>query len=563
MDDTTRHTLETTLSERDRVVFGLTTGGGDELLDFLCEHLVLGAEADFALVGELNGLNWDRINTLATRAREGPIETFGYSLDGSPCHNVIRDKYYAFPSDLAAHFPNHQFLNRVGAQAYVGYRLQDASERPLGVLVAVYQRPLTTPEIDRYLRLLEAWTDRAGAELARRRALTDLQSVFAVTGPTGRDALRVATMNLSKALGTAGAYVARRVEGGGYETCALYFQDGFYPAVALSESDLNTRLLSEARSSRGAHPIARSLPDLRNLIGRELLHGDRTIGGIGLLDDQGILGDPEINPVFEAFSHRVRLELERLEVEDARLKAERILTTAQHRDSMEFLVGAVSHDLNNVLTAAASNVQLLDADLDGEQADIAADLDLALTRASELARELLVLSGRRSRSRSILDWGQLVGDVIRMVRVVIPADCELVTALPPRPLYVRGDSAQLNHVVLNLFSNAVQALMGPGRIRFSLRPEPLSALAEPAIVRPSNLGQAFGCLEVEDTGVGIHSADVPRIFEPYYTTKANGQGMGLSAIRGILQSHGGGLSVRSALNQGTTFQIFLPLSEEG
>ncbi len=220
------------------------------------------------------------------------------------------------------------------------------------------------------------------------------------------------------------------------------------------------------------------------------------------------------------------------------------------------LAGGIAHDFNNLLTVINGRCQLLLARLAG-QAESLRDVGLILEtgeRAARMTRQLLTFSRRQDFTPVDVDLGALVGEMRKMLLALLGPGIELVTELGERLPAVRSDASQLEQVVLNLAVNARDAMPAGGRLLVATR----LAGSEELVRRGVPAGGRYLCLAVSDTGCGMDEATRARIFEPFYTTKEQGTGLGLSTVDGIVRQSGGIIRVDSAPGAGTSFAIYLP-----
>jgi PAS domain S-box-containing protein len=220
------------------------------------------------------------------------------------------------------------------------------------------------------------------------------------------------------------------------------------------------------------------------------------------------------------------------------------------------LAGGIAHDFNNLLTVINGRCQLLLARLAGQDESLR-DVGLILEtgeRAARMTRQLLTFSRRQEFTPSDVDLNQLVGEMRKMLIALVGPGSELVCELGARLPQVRSDASQLEQVVLNLVVNARDAMGGKGRLVISSRLAPGEELASRGVPAVG----MFLCLAVADNGCGMDEATRARIFEPFYTTKAQGTGLGLSTVDGIVRQSGGFIRVDSRPGAGTSFSIYLP-----
>jgi len=245
-----------------------------------------------------------------------------------------------------------------------------------------------------------------------------------------------------------------------------------------------------------------------------------------------------------------------------RRKSEEALRQGQKLESLGVLAGGIAHDFNNLLTAILGNIQLAQMELE-ETSTIAPSLEsaaLAALKASDLTKQMLAYSGKGRFVIKPHDLNQVVHDMTKLLRVSIhkkiALEFDLATSLPP----IEADSAQLQQVLLNLVTNASDA-MEEKEGTLSIRTRCLS-LDEEGLNRelPTQalLPGPFVILEVSDTGCGISPEVMERIFDPFFTTKSTGRGLGLSAMLGILKGHHAGIAIDTELGRGTTFRIYFP-----
>jgi two-component system cell cycle sensor histidine kinase/response regulator CckA len=186
----------------------------------------------------------------------------------------------------------------------------------------------------------------------------------------------------------------------------------------------------------------------------------------------------------------------------------------------------------------------------------------AARSAADLTRQLLVYAGRGQGTLRPVQLDGLIEQSMRLHAATARAGIELSAELDSKAHWIHADAGQVQQVVGNLLTNALEALgESPGRVEVRTRFEQLDARA---LARFAHEGRAkpgsFIVLEVEDTGAGIDAARLSRIFEPFYTSKFTGRGLGLASVLGIVRSHRAALHVRSAPGQGSIFEIAWPLA---
>lgn len=241
------------------------------------------------------------------------------------------------------------------------------------------------------------------------------------------------------------------------------------------------------------------------------------------------------------------------------LAAEEGRMQTQKLESLGLLAGGIAHDFNNLLTVVSASLSLAEVHA-AQGAPVAEELataSLAVRRATVLTRQLLAYAGRGPSVRAPLDLNQVVSAMGELLAVSVPRkvklERQLEAGLPP----VMGDDAQLQQVVMNLITNAAEAI-GDADGTVTLRTSTETLGAPPAdVVGEAPLGRVVK-LTVSDTGAGMSPEVKARLFDPFFSTKGPGRGLGLAALLGILRAHGGAIGLTSAPGRGTTFSSYLP-----
>ncbi|MEZ5317941.1 MAG: GAF domain-containing protein [Vicinamibacterales bacterium] len=247
-------------------------------------------------------------------------------------------------------------------------------------------------------------------------------------------------------------------------------------------------------------------------------------------------------------------------------QAEERLREAQKMDSLGVLAGGLAHDFNNLLAAALGNLSLAEDTL-GAASPVGTELAearRALERGAVLTQQMLAYAGKGRTMTQRIDLNRAVLDITRLLASLQPRHVQLRCDLAQAEVHVQADSAQVSQLLLNLAHNAWDAIGSrPGRVVFSTRTAsldaPRAAARIPGHVVPPGRYAVVTC---EDDGSGMAPEILARIFDPFFSTKPTGHGLGLSAALGIVRSHGGDVIVQSDPGRGTTFEIWLPAAEE-
>jgi len=250
-------------------------------------------------------------------------------------------------------------------------------------------------------------------------------------------------------------------------------------------------------------------------------------------------GTQRIIAIIRDMSDRKRLEAEILRSEKLR--------------SVGVLAGGIAHDFNNILTAILGNISLLQATLaaDDSAAEHLNEVEKASQRARELTRQLLTFSRGGDPVRKPFHPEPLIRECATLALRGRASACEFSFA--PNLVPVDGDEGQIGQVLRNLVINASQAMDGSGTVRIS---------AENRTVRDGEVHTLaagnYLAVAIADNGVGISEKHRLRIFDPYFTTKRDGRGLGLAVSHSVVANHHGSITVDSQVGQGSVFTVYLP-----
>ncbi len=237
------------------------------------------------------------------------------------------------------------------------------------------------------------------------------------------------------------------------------------------------------------------------------------------------------------------------------------LSQIQKMETLGALASGIAHDFNNILTAIVGHATLA-AEITPQEHPATENLQQiqqSCRRATDLVQRILSFSRRGPKQRANLDLGELVAEVIPLLRASIPSTIKVDVSIAHSELTVQANATDLQQVVLNLSGNAAHAMRERGG-SLQIAVEPVN-LSRPRKATVGTLGVGrYLCLRVSDTGTGIPAPVLARMFEPFFTTKPTGEGtgLGLSIILGIVLAHGGAIEVTTEMGRGTTFNVFLP-----
>jgi nitrogen-specific signal transduction histidine kinase/CheY-like chemotaxis protein len=229
------------------------------------------------------------------------------------------------------------------------------------------------------------------------------------------------------------------------------------------------------------------------------------------------------------------------------------LRDSQKMEAVGRLAGGVAHDFNNILGIISGHAELLESNAPGQAERARAEKIISATeKASSLTRQLLAFGRKQVMSLRLLDLSAVLEGLTSMVDCLMGAEVQISIQAKKNLGLVRADQSQLEQVIMNLATNAREAMPEGGTLTITIDEYECDG---------DQLGPPVGeyiCFSVSDTGVGMTEETQARIFEPFFTTKTGGSGLGLSTVYGIVKQIGGYIQVNSAPQQGATFSICLP-----
>ena len=248
--------------------------------------------------------------------------------------------------------------------------------------------------------------------------------------------------------------------------------------------------------------------------------------------------------------------------EAERIEHERRILQIQKAESLGVLAGGIAHDFNNLLTAMLGNANLARFDLPPESPlhHPLTQIENAATRAAVLCQQMLAYAGRSPLSVEEVDLNALIGETRQLLQVSIgkkvQVDLQLAKSLAP----IKATPAQIQQVIMNLTLNASEAIGDKdGCITIKTETKQMGSAELNDVFRAPSLPTGrYVMFEIQDTGCGIQAENLSRIFEPFYTTKFTGHGLGLAAAMGIVKAHKGAIHAVSRLGVGSTFRVLFP-----
>jgi PAS domain S-box-containing protein len=518
-----------------RALVEATAVTGERFFDTLVVDLTRSLGVRHALVGEVDPADPERLKVLAV-AWDGKLGArYTYDLAGTPCQGVVRAGELAYyPSGVAQLFPDEGLIRR-GAEAFMGVPLVAPDGARIGALVVLHDGPID--ERKEPAAILRIFAGRAAAELTALRG----EALARERDNMLRYALHAARMV------TFDVDLVRRVGAWSDGAAELLGRteatfDGSFPALLDCIVPEDRPRLAEANDAICAGRLTRVDLSFRVALpgGRERWIQERGTVATGP-DGRGV----RLSGVMADVTERRRLEEQ--------------LQQSQKMDAIGRLAGGIAHDFNNLLTVIRSYGQLAEEALDERHPvrELVTPICEAADRGAALTRQLLAFARRQVIQPRLVDPGELVAALGRLLRRLLGDSVDLQLDLAVGAWPVRIDPGQLEQVLVNLAVNGRDAMPAGGTLVIEVRNAVLGPdEAAERLLRPGE----HVLVRVRDRGAGMDEATARRAFEPFFTTKGpdHGTGLGLATCHGIVAQAGGAIWIDSAPAQGTTVSILLP-----
>ena len=458
------------------------------------------------------------------------------ALRGTPAAEVVGAGAMIVASDVQHAYPEDASLRTLQVEGHGAAPLLGVGGEVIGVVGVMTRKPISHPES--VLSILQVFALRTAAEIERQWSEARFVGVFEFAP----DALLMVS-------GAGRVVMANRIaeEMLGYPREAL---------LQLKVEDLvpeaERRGHAELRATFTAQDRPRQMGGARSQLWALKKDGSRLPVEISLSPVHTAEGTLVIVAIRDV-SARVRAERQRAQLEDQ-------LREAQRLESLGTLAGGIAHDFNNLLAAIVANVGLARQEVASGDPIVESldEIATASARAAGLVRQILTFSQRHPTEPTITSIRAVLEEVLRLLRATIPVGIQLVLDIAPDVPSVLLDPTQLHQVLMNLGTNAWQAIpRKAGIVSFHLDAVDVDGDAAPVAGMVSG---RYARIRVTDDGAGMQAATRQRIFEPFFTTKdvGKGTGLGLAVVHGIVAEHGGSILVDSVPDHGTSFSVYLP-----
>jgi two-component system cell cycle sensor histidine kinase/response regulator CckA len=520
----------------------LTTGvaylRGEAFYRYLSEQVskLLGEPIGF--ISKVVGADHDRVRIIALCVDGHATPGVEFNLAGTPCADALERGVIVIPEGAQQAFPSAGVFAELKVSGYAAVALRDSTGGVMGNVGVMSRAPLREPgQVESILRLFAV---RIAREMEREAADWKFRDLFEYS-PDGNVIVNQAGII---------TMVNRQAESMfGYSRQELVGQT---LEILLPQAD-------RPGHDRLRHGYVRD-PQTRSMgASRRDLHALRKDGTVFPVDIS-------LNPLHSDEGMQVVAAVRdvsaRVQDQEQRKALEAQLVQAQKMEAVGTLAGGIAHDFNNILSAIIGNVVLAREDV-GANSPVLQSLDeilVASRRARDLVGQILAFSRQQRNEVSPVALPSVVGEVIALLRGTLPAGVEITSRHSAGLPDILADATHVHQILMNLCTNAIQAVGREGRIDIEIEDVLLDERTRPVgtDLKPGR----YVRLAVRDNGTGMDEQTCRRVFEPFFTTKdvGKGTGLGLSVVHGIVRSYGGAIMVRSSPGAGSTFVLHFPAS---
>ena len=511
---------------------GAPAAGSVAFFRSLVKDLAKALDVTYAFLAEFNDGGESQAHTVAVWANGKFSENFTWNMADSPGKDILKNRLPSWGSDIQDHYPDDIHLKNWGVHSYMGSPLFNSVGQIIGIMVTMDHRPLRKLQLAE--SILGVFAARAASELERKRA---------------EEALRD--------------------------------NEERYRAIAENAYDLIFEIQPDGAflylSPSCQAVLGYQLDELSNHNFFELIHPDERIGlmteyerKIRNLEDWQMLCqlrhhsgewrwfESHMKPFRTTLGNLVAVVVSRDITEQRRLEEERLRATKL--ESIGILAGGIAHDFNNILTAVFANIglaKMLSAKSEGSLIPSITErlsaAEKACLRARDLTKQLLTFAQGGTPVKNQASISRFINETADFALRGSNVRCDL--HFPDDLWPVEVDEGQMSQVIHNLIINADHAMPEGGIMHI----EANNTTLDDNSGLPLKPG-TYVCVSISDQGIGISQEHLPKIFDPYFTTKQKGSGLGLATAYSIINRHEGHITVTSELQVGTTFTIFLPAS---
>ncbi len=247
-------------------------------------------------------------------------------------------------------------------------------------------------------------------------------------------------------------------------------------------------------------------------------------------------------------------------IEEEKLKLEMQHMHSQKLESLGVLAGGIAHDFNNLLTVIQGNADLalMFTGADDKAYTFLKNIEISTSKAADLTKQMLAYSGKGQFIVEVIELEKLILDSTALLKTVISKKVKLSFNLNPASII--GDKTEIRQLIMNLVTNAAEAMgskSGSIAIETGTKQMSQEELFSPQFPDEKQAGN-YAYLKVSDSGFGMNYKTLSKIFDPFFSTKFTGRGLGLAATMGIVKGHQGVIKVDSTIYEGSTFEVLIP-----
>src|SRR5581483_7902301 len=533
-DVTERKRSEETLKH---IGLGVSSTTGEEFVRSLVKQLSKALQSDFSFVLEMARKGDENACTLVI-AEHGTIRSkMNYKLANTACEEALKKGFRAYPRDVREAFPKDDVLKELGAQSFVAMPLNDHKGRTVGLMGVIDTKVMDNMQIAE--STLQIFAARAAAEIERKRFEEDLNAE--------KERLAVTLRSIGD------GFIATDVEGNIVMVNNVAERlTGWKQEQVLSKPLVEVFNILNERTRKPSQAIVERIIETGSVVG--------SASHAVVVSREGIERLIEISaaPIRDKRNSKLGVVLVFRDItEKEHLEAER--RKAEKLESLGVAAGGIAHDFNNLLTAIIGNLSLslISIPVGEENHDRLITAKKASLRAQELAQQLLTFAKGGAPIKKTASVGQLINETVSFS--LRGSNIRSDFTLPDNLWPVEIDAGQISQVVNNLTINAEQAMPAGGTLR--VRCENFQLIEESAALSPLRPGK-YVKVTVTDEGIGIPEEYLKKIFDPYFTTKPKGSGLGLATSYSIVKNHEGIITVESKVGVGSTFSIYLPATDK-
>ncbi len=531
-DITDRRRVEEALRD---IAQGAPAAGSVAFFQSLVKDLSKALDVEYAFLAEFVDSEQTQVQTVAVWAKGHITENFLWKVADTPGARLQKTKAACWGSDIQRHYPQDPLLTQWEVNSFIGSPLVNWAGQVIGIIVAMDRRPLRNLQLAQ--SILGVFAVRAASELERKgaeEALRENEERFRAIAENAYDLIFETSLDGS----------------------LLYSSPSCREVLGYSLEELGQCNLLNL-----VHPDDRPAFEWEFESKVQSLEDWHMVYRFRHQSGEWRWFESHMKPFRTTTGEIVAVVVSRDITERRRYDEERLRATKL--ESVGILAGGIAHDFNNILTAIFANIGL--AKMLSAKNSVTPDpaiaerlnaAERACLRARDLTKQLLTFAKGGAPVKNPASIGRFITETAGFALRGSNVRCDL--HLPDDLWPVEVDEGQMSQVIQNLVINADHAMPEGGVLHIHAS----NTLVDLNQGLPIKAGR-YVKVSIEDQGKGIPQEHLPKIFDPYFTTKQKGSGLGLATTYSIVNRHGGHITVTSELGVGTTFTFFLPVSEKG